>query len=162
MVDETRKRPRASLRKRDRVRTGRTRVGKGVFTQRWYQSDEIIGEIEGVVVDDERYGSEYCMDMGDGRCLEPAAPFRYLNHSCEPNCGFRWHDVRAPGDQRARRRVFLYALRVIRPGEELTIDYAWPAAAAIPCRCGSPSCRGWIVARDELAALERVDSGERA
>ena len=160
-MDETRKRPREKPRKRDRVRTGRTRVGQGVFAQRWYQFDQIIGEIQGVVVRDERYGSEYCMDIGDGRCLEPDPPFRYLNHSCEPNCRFEWHDVRAPGDRCSKRRMFLYALQVIRPGEELTIDYAWPATAAIPCRCGSPSCRGWIVASDELAALEETDRAER-
>jgi hypothetical protein len=47
-------------------------------------------------------------------------------------------------------RVWLVALRVIQPGEELTIDYAWEAEAAIPCGCGSANCRGWIVDEAEL------------
>ena len=157
LMDETRNRPRHKPRRRNRVRTGRTRVGKGVFAQRWYRTDQIVGEIRGVVIHEQTYSSEHCLDLGDGRCLEPDPPFRYLNHSCEPNCRFRWHDLRDESEPHRQRRVFLYASQVIRPGEELTIDYAWPAAAAIPCRCGTPSCRGWIVAKDELAAVEGND-----
>jgi hypothetical protein len=157
LMGESRKGPRDRPRQRNRVRTGRTRVGKGVFAQRWYRTGQIIGEIRGVVIHDQSYSSEHCMDLGDGGCLEPDPPFRYLNHSCEPNCSFRWHDLRDDRQPRPRRRVFLYASQVIRPGEELTIDYAWPAAAAIPCRCGTPSCRGWIVAKDELAAAEGTE-----
>jgi len=37
----------------------------------------------------------YCMDIGNGRVLEPHAPFRYVNHSCEPNCEFDWFDLTA-------------------------------------------------------------------
>jgi hypothetical protein len=160
LTGETRKRPRDGPEPRHRVRIARTRVGKGVFAREWYRSAQIVGEIEGVVIHEEDYASEYCIDMGDGRCLEPEPPFRYLNHSCQPNCRFCCHDVREPSEPCLRRRVFLYALRTIRPGEELTIDYAWPARAAIRCRCGTPSCRGWIVAEDELAAVEDADGAE--
>ena len=45
----------------------------------------IIGEIMGHVFDDPNYSSPYCMDLEDGRQLEPDAPFRYVNHCCEPN-----------------------------------------------------------------------------
>jgi hypothetical protein len=44
-------------------------------------------------------------------------------------------------------------LRTIEPGEELTIDYAWPAEAAIPCACGAAGCRCWIVAAEELRVV---------
>jgi hypothetical protein len=37
------------------------------------------------------------------------------------------------------------SLRDIMPGDELTIDYAWPADRAVKCLCGKPQCRGWIV-----------------
>ncbi len=76
-----------------------------------------------------------------------------MNHSCEPNCEFDFFDLREEGETETRRRVFLIALREIKPGEELTIDYNWPATSAIPCRCHAPSCRGWIVDPDELDAV---------
>jgi hypothetical protein len=51
--------------------------------------------------------------------------------------------------------VLIGARQAIQPGQELTIDYAWPANAAIPCLCQSKSCRGWIVAAKELRKLRR-------
>jgi len=124
-----------------------------VFARRRYPAETVIGEIEGHVIDDPHYGSDYCMNIGDGRVLEPTAPFRYVNHSCEPNCEFDFFDLREAGRTETRRRVFLISLREIKPGEELTIDYNWPADSAIPCRCRAPSCRGWIVNSDELDSL---------
>lgn len=135
------------------VRVGATRVGKGVFARRRYPAEAVIGEIAGQIIDDPHYGSDYCMNIGDGRALEPAAPFRYVNHSCEPNCEFDFFDLSDAGQTDTRRRVFLIALQEIKPGEELTIDYNWAAASAIPCRCQSPSCRGWIVDPGQLDAL---------
>jgi len=93
------------------------------------------------------------MDIGDGRVLEPEPPFRFVNHSCEPNCEFDWFDLVPEGGSQAVRRVYLIALREIKPGEELTIDYNWSAEGAIACRCGAPTCRGWIVDPDQLARV---------
>jgi len=135
------------------LRVGRSNVGKGVFSRRWFHPEQIVGEIRGQVIYDEHHSSDYCMYIGDGRCLEPDVPFRYLNHSCEPNCEFDWYDLATEGKPSTKRRAFLFALRVIRPGDELTIDYNWPATAAIRCRCKAPSCRGWIVAERELAKV---------
>ena len=50
-------------------RIARTPVGKEVFAGRRYEAAEIVGEIEGTVIDDLDYGSNYCMDLGDERCL---------------------------------------------------------------------------------------------
>ncbi len=133
------------------VRVGRTPVGKGVFAQQNYRADVVIGEIEGDVIDEPGYGSDYCMSMDDGRHLEPAPPFRYLNHSCEPNCHFDLFDLPDKSSTAPRRRVFLIAIDDIRSGDELTIDYNWSAAGAIPCRCQAETCRGWVVKRSQLA-----------
>jgi hypothetical protein len=46
--------------------------------------------------------------------------------------------------------VWLQTLRPIATGEELTIDYCWPASSAIPCACPTSKCRGWIVNHEEL------------
>ena len=49
----------------------------------------------------------------------------------------------------------LRAVLMHRPGDELTIDYAWEAEAAIPCLCAAENCRGWIVAIEELHHVNR-------
>ena len=66
---------------------------------------------------------------------------RWINHSCQPNC-------EAIEDERGR--VFIYALREIRVGEELSYDYQLQVDERITravkaenkCHCGSPNCRG--------------------
>lgn len=132
-----------------------TRVGRGLFARRAYRQGDEIGQVTGDLIMDAEYGSEYCIDLCDGRGLEPHPPFRYVNHSCQPNCELVvWTD----GDDHAENaapEVSLLACRDIRPGDELTIDYGWPADATIPCRCGSRRCRGWIVAEDELPYLNQ-------
>jgi hypothetical protein len=63
---------------------------------------------------------------------------RFINHSCAPNCESRI----------VRDRVWLYALRSIRAGEELTYNYGYELndTDAKPCRCGSATCVGYMVA----------------
>ncbi len=58
----------------------------------------------------------------------PANTARFINHSCAPNCEI---NVR-------RRRVYVFALRAIEPGEELSYDYGEEYFAihlAGRCRC---------------------------
>jgi uncharacterized protein len=144
--ETTEKRKRAGTRE---VRVARTRMGKGVFATRHYDYDSLIGEIQGEVIRDTNYSSEYCFNLGNDSCLEPTAPFRFVNHSCDPNCEFTWIDV-VGRDNTTCRRLFLFALFDIKPGEELTIDYSWSAEAAIRCRCQAECCRGWIVDPSDL------------
>lgn len=61
----------------------------------------------------------------------------YVNHSCEPNVAIQG-------------QIVLVAMRDIRPGEELTIDWATTddLDEEMSCRCGSPSCRGTITGKD--------------
>jgi SET domain-containing protein len=69
---------------------------------------------------------------------------RFINHSCEPNC-------EAVID---KKRIYIEALRTIRPGEELFYDYQYERTDETTaedeqlyvCRCGTPSCRGTILA----------------
>jgi hypothetical protein len=135
------------------VRVGRSRTGKGVFARIRYRADGLIGEILGELIDQPDYGSDYCIDLEDGRQLEPIPPFRFLNHSCDPNCEFDFFDSPDAASSSIRRRVFLWATRDIAGGDELTIDYNWEADAAIPCRCRAATCRGWIVRASQLSRL---------
>ncbi len=132
------------------MRVANTPVGKGVFAQRSYPAGAVIGDITGDLIRDHPEGSSYSFEIDDTTQLEPHPPFRFLNHSCEPNCEFDWYDEAVSADNPT---LFVIALRKIESGEELTIDYNWPAAAAIPCQCGELACRGWIVSEDELHLL---------
>ncbi len=72
---------------------------------------------------------------------------RFLNHSCAPNCESRI----------VRDRVWIYALPSIQAGEELTYNYGYALgdAEANPCRCGAPSCVGYMVAEEHFAAIRK-------
>ncbi len=126
--------------------------GKGVFARRPIAAEQVIGRIQGAVIDDPDYTSDYCIELFKHYTLEPAQPFCYLNHSCDPNCELAWVKRK---NRRGRKsiRILVEALCDIEPGEQLTIDYAWPVEAAIPCACGSRHCRGWIVDEEELEVV---------
>jgi SET domain-containing protein len=67
---------------------------------------------------------------------------RFINHSCNPNC-----EAVTEG-----RRIWIYALKDLGVGEELTYDYNLtgdpqdPATRKkeYPCNCGSANCRGTL------------------
>ncbi len=56
---------------------------------------------------------------------------KFINHSCEPNAFMR----KVSGE-----KVAFFALRDIRPGEEITVDYRDPDHPEV-CRCGAEGCR---------------------
>jgi SET domain-containing protein len=61
--------------------------------------------------------------------------FRFMNHSCRPNSFMR----------RTASRVEFYALRNIRPGEELTCNYGETQhEGTLRCGCGAEGCRGML------------------
>jgi uncharacterized protein len=69
---------------------------------------------------------------------------RWINHACTPNCEADEVD----------ERVYITALRHIKPGEELFYDYGLiidaPYTAKLKkeyeCRCGTKNCRGTMLA----------------
>ena len=63
---------------------------------------------------------------------------RLINHSCDPNC-----EVYGTG-----LKVWVYAIRDIKKGEELTYDYGFSYDKdykQFPCKCGEKYCVGYIV-----------------
>ena len=76
---------------------------------------------------------------------------RWINHSCAPNC--EAVVAEAEGDDRTADKVFIEAIRDIKPGEELTYDYGITLAERHTarlkkiwaCRCGSPKCTGTML-----------------
>jgi uncharacterized protein len=132
--------------------------GLGVFATRKIRRGTVISEIHGRIIPDENYTSRYVMEMGNGQQLEPEAPFRFVNHSCTPNCELMYYDPETlqPDQEHLRDKLFIHVIRSITPGEELSIDYAWPADHAIPCGCDALKCRGWIVDIDELHLVDET------
>lgn len=137
----------------DAVRVAEAAYGLGVFADETFPARSVVGWLRGRLIEDEDYASDYCIDLGNGVSLEPDAPFRFVNHSCEPNCELYIVEHEDDSTGAVHSEVCLEAIEEIFPGEELTIDYGWPADCAIPCGCASPNCRGWIVASDELHLL---------
>jgi SET domain-containing protein len=136
----------------DGIRVAHSRHGLGAFALRSFASGDFIGPILGEIMADPDYGSSYAMEL-DGRALEPAAPFRFLNHSCRPNCALVTYDEKYEDGTLCDPSLWLEIISEIAPGEQMTIDYAWPVADAIPCQCGTANCRGWIVAEEKLGEL---------
>jgi len=68
------------------VRIGKTPYGLGVFAFAFIPKGTPIARVSGNIIHDANYSSDYCIDAGDDKVLEPGPPFCYLNHACEPNC----------------------------------------------------------------------------
>ncbi len=73
-------------------------------------------------------------------------PARWLNHSCAPNC----EAICENGC------IWIVSLRDINAGEELTFNYGYDIAEYrdSPCRCGTPSCVGFIVAEEHFPQVQ--------
>ncbi len=135
------------------VRIAETHVGKGVFARRTMEAEVVIGEIFGEHLDESPEDPSYVMELPSCKLLEPAPPLRFLNHSCDPNCEIFYYE--ADEGEVQEDRLWLQTIRQIRAGEQLLIDYGWPADAAIPCHCGADGCRGWICDLEELHLLKK-------
>lgn len=92
--------------------------------------------------------------FGEGNAVEKDDDVSSLNDSEEPTDS---DDVETElhFEDNEDGEIWVESLRDIMPGEELSIDYAWPADRAMKCLCGSSRCRGWIVDPAELKLLRK-------
>ena len=146
--------------------------GKGVFASRFIRQGTRIIEYIGERVDKEestRRGlalleqakktggaSVYIFDLNDQWDLDGNIAHnhaRLINHSCNPNSEM----------VNEEDRLFLFALRDMLPGEEITFDYGYDVSHFLdhPCRCGAPGCVGFIVSRSQWPQLRRRLKGKR-
>jgi len=130
--------------------------GKGAFAARDLLAGERIGVYEG-----RRYtarqavrrnwdsGLTYVFGLTDGTVIDATRggnATRHLSHSCAPNCVA--YEESGGGGQLS---VAFYALRDIRAGEELFLDYSLDVdesedRSAFACACGAKDCRGTMLA----------------
>lgn len=97
----------------------RTNTGLGLFTQTTIPIDKRIVEYTGPILTNEevdKRAGKYFFELDekhsiDGSSRENIA--RYINHSCRPNArGYT-----------TGRRIWIWSLREIKAGEQITIDY---------------------------------------
>ncbi|MFA6136289.1 MAG: SET domain-containing protein-lysine N-methyltransferase [Candidatus Paceibacterota bacterium] len=128
------------------VAVRKSKNGLGLFSKRKSEDGKIIFEIIGKLITIKkiyevdkrtcdntfRFSRKYYIspqgELGD-----------YLNHSCSPNAGVI----------KIGRKLFIKAIKNIKPRKEITIDYSTILANdddwKMKCQCGSKNCRKIIV-----------------
>lgn len=106
--------------------------GMGIFTNVDIKPGQTIMLIKGEVISGdecerrEEEGNVYIFWNGDNYIdVEKTSVIKYINHHCEPNC-----DVVDNDDE----SLLLVSSRLIKYGEELTIDYGYDEIYDY-CRC---------------------------
>lgn len=129
----------------DKLRVGRSTIaGRGLFAGCAIPARAKIGDFEGEVISirearrrarGRKVVAIVELDRKAIDATDTGRGFRFINHSCTPNTFTRL----------TAQRAEFYALRRIRPGEELTVNYG-PSHhnGQLACRCGTPGCCGWI------------------
>ncbi len=118
--------------------------GHGVFACTTIPRRAKIGEVTGEIISlrearrRARGRRRLCLiDVSDTHALDCSKGnlLRHLNHSCGPNAFLRIY----------RNRVEVYAIRTIKNGEEITVDYGeTPHGGGMRCACGHDRCRSII------------------
>ena len=121
------------------------KYGKAVFALKPIKKGEVIAKFDGPVYDDDYEDwtddlMNHAIQFGEGLWRDSKGIARYINHSCEPNCGIR--DL-----------FKVVAMRDIYQGEEITWDYEMTERNKywkMKCKCGTPGCRKVIVNFDNM------------
>ena len=141
-----------------KTRVGRSPIhGQGLFATQHLRKGEIVAIKGGHILDRRalskvrrRIAASY-IQIDDGfyigaiRRAEVGRNKIFINHSCEPNLGFRG-------------QVTFVARRDIKAGEELTYDWAMEenAPARTRCACRARHCRKTLTGQDwKKPALQR-------
>jgi uncharacterized protein len=129
--------------------------GKGVFAKENITKGEFIAGFYGEIFTAEDARSipavalNHALQFAENKWRDglPTSAARYLNHSCNPNCGISGF-------------FDLVSIREIAAGEELRWDYAltedsnWEVPGG-QCLCGASNCRGSIVPYRNLTIEEK-------
>lgn len=123
--------------------------GKGVFAARDFKRNESILHVDGKVIKTRDPSSlpkdmqDYCYPFDKKGNVHyyvlPKPPWRYINHSCDPNAGIK-------------NNRDIVAMKKIKKGEEIVFDCAmnnideW----TMECNCKAKNCRKIISTFDVL------------
>ena len=125
--------------------------GLGLFANRDFDAGEAI-----LFYDLTKYKERYTLDeirvsgidsehweyVGRGKYVLNTSPAAYVNHSCDPNAYVEFKTL---------GKRCLIAIKPIKKGEEITVDYTLSSVDQIDnetwvlrCKCGSRNCRGLV------------------
>lgn len=141
--------------------------GYGVFAKKEIKAGTIIGDYLGRVIETAQYDLDndknglYLMYLTDQASIYPnlkePGP-HLLNHSCTPNCWIYTY----------KGHTLFFALRKIKPGEELTISYLLSPNSGNckpcmhSCRCESKSCTGTMhLPEDKYERWQKFQNEEK-
>lgn len=128
------------------VLVGKSKIhGKGLYAMKRIPAKRKIGSLAGKIISKKaarekakQNESISIVELWNGKALDASVisnELRYINHSCRPNTYMRTFG----------NHVEFYALRSIKPNEELTCNYgATHHDGKRKCNCGAPGCKGFI------------------
>ena len=113
-------------------------AGMGIFAAKNIEKNEKIFVVKGKIIKDNygdkgKYSGERWLIIAKQTWISPfrSNPYWFINHSCNPNAG-------------SRGKVTVVAMKRIKKGEEITIDYSTTEEDhywRMKCNCGSKNCR---------------------
>ena len=126
--------------------------GRGVFARRDIPAGTRLIEYVGLPVSKKKSAelamkqNRYLFTLNQSSDLDGKVswnPARLINHSCEPNC---------EADLDESDRIWISSIKPIAHQEEVTFNYGYSLEDFMnfPCRCGTPSCTGFMVAEEFL------------
>ena len=141
--------------------------GRGVFVKKEIAAGTVIGDYLGKVIKTAEYDLTkdkkglYLMYYSDQASIYPnlkKPDIHLLNHSCSPNC---WLYM-------LKGHTLFFALRRIKPGEELTISYLLNPndGSCNPCphvcKCDSKECTGTMhLSKDRYLRWQRFQNNQK-
>ena len=119
MAAENKPLPKKYQKYKRNLKVGRSKAGLGLFANEPIERKGFVIEYTGEIIDlkeADRRNNKYLFETNKNRFIDGSArsnTARYINHSCKPNC-----EVEIFGG-----RVYVFTLKKIDAGEELTYDY---------------------------------------
>jgi len=111
--------------------------GLGIISHRTFKKGDLVAAINGEIIHDIR---QHSLQIEPGVHLYDTHFAGYFLHSCSPNVHLDLANLR------------IYAVRDIRPGDFILMDYAQTEDVLyrqFACSCGAGNCRGWITGRKQ-------------
>ncbi|KAG1708319.1 hypothetical protein DVH05_024997 [Phytophthora capsici] len=146
------------------IECGRKGIGMRLLED--IKTGSFVAEYMGEIVTEQEYymrrvlyhneKHRYMMVLSGGEVIDATRMggwARFINHSCDPNCGVEKWDVNG------EERCAIFALRDIVAGEELTFDYKFESfskAEITECLCGAPNCRKVIGMNNHVRKLTKT------
>ncbi|HSV95837.1 MAG TPA: SET domain-containing protein-lysine N-methyltransferase [Spirochaetota bacterium] len=128
----------------ERLAIGQTGRGRSVFALEDFGAGSCIIEFGGGRFSRNEYISHvdpdnnHFLQIDRNLFLGPTETAdNFINHSCDPNCGLKIEAGRA----------YLFAIRQIAAGDEITFDYSTSMDEdfwEMRCQCSSAACRGRV------------------